>query len=161
MNSVGNPENYRIFSANLKTDGMKVQPYFDRFPWHHILFSYRLPYLPNNMKMTKKIYKTEPVFPKILPTRFHLTCSCPTSSTWAITCNLVRGNQLVERLDQFITYTSSGKEPRPKFLYRIVVLPVLLYCPVPDDHRSVLYIIKMRVESVYINWRKSIKKEKI
>jgi GT2 family glycosyltransferase len=75
MNSVGNPENYRIFPANPKMDGMEGQSYFDRFPRHHISFSYRLPYLPNNTKMTEKYKKTEPVFPGILPTVFTLTDS--------------------------------------------------------------------------------------
>jgi hypothetical protein len=57
MNSA---ENYRIFPANPKTDGMEAQPYYDRFPRHHIPFSYRLSYLPNNnTKMTEKYEKTE------------------------------------------------------------------------------------------------------
>jgi hypothetical protein len=29
MNSARNPENYRIFPANPKTDGMEAQPYSD------------------------------------------------------------------------------------------------------------------------------------
>jgi hypothetical protein len=79
MNSAGkideqckNLKNYRIFPINSKTDGMEAQLYSDRFPRHHILFSYRLPYLPNNTKMTEKYGKIEPVFPKILPTVFTL-----------------------------------------------------------------------------------------
>jgi hypothetical protein len=73
MNNVGNLENYQIFLSNPKTDGMEVQPYFDHFQRHHIPFLYRLPYLPNNTKMTKKYGKIEPVFPGILPTVFTLT----------------------------------------------------------------------------------------
>jgi hypothetical protein len=68
-----NPENYRIFPANSITDGMEAQPYSDQFPRHHIPFSYRSPYLPNNTKMTRKYEKTEPKFPRILPTVFTLT----------------------------------------------------------------------------------------
>jgi hypothetical protein len=64
MNSMGNPE----------MGGIEAQPYSDRFPQHHIPFLYRLPYLPNNMKMIEKYEKTEPVFPRILPTIFTLTC---------------------------------------------------------------------------------------
>jgi hypothetical protein len=68
MNSVGNPKNYRIFLSNSKMDGIKAQPYSDRFPWHYIPFLYRLPYLPNNTKMNEKYEKTEPKFSKVLPT---------------------------------------------------------------------------------------------
>jgi hypothetical protein len=73
MNYAGNQENYRIFSPNPKTDGMKGQPYSDRFPRHHIPFLYRLSYLSNNTKMTKKYRKIELVFSKILPTVFTLS----------------------------------------------------------------------------------------
>jgi hypothetical protein len=73
MNGERNSKNYQIFSANPKTDGMKAAPYSDRFTRHHIPFSYRLPYLPNNTKMTKKYEKIKPVFPKILSTIFTLT----------------------------------------------------------------------------------------
>jgi hypothetical protein len=79
MNSAGNPKNYRIFPANPKTDGMEVEPYSDRFPRHHILFLYRLPYLPNNTKMIEKYGKTEPVFLGILPTVFTLVYTPPPS----------------------------------------------------------------------------------
>jgi hypothetical protein len=58
-----NPENYQIFPANPKTDGMKAQLYSDRFPRHHIPFLYRLPYLPSNTKMTEKYGKTKLEFP--------------------------------------------------------------------------------------------------
>jgi hypothetical protein len=57
MNSVKNPKNYRIFSPNPKTDGMKAQPYSDWFLRHHISFSYQLAYLPNNTKIIKKYGK--------------------------------------------------------------------------------------------------------
>jgi hypothetical protein len=61
MNSAGkfgiNPKKYRIFPTNQKTDGMEHQPYSDRFPWHHIIFLYQLPYLPNNTKKTEKYKK--------------------------------------------------------------------------------------------------------
>jgi hypothetical protein len=67
-----NLENYRFFPTNLKTDGMEAQPYSDRFPRHHILFLYRLPYLPNNTKMTEKYEKTELEFLVILLTVFTL-----------------------------------------------------------------------------------------
>jgi hypothetical protein len=73
MNSVGSPENCRVFLANPKMDGMKAQPYSDRFPRYHIPFLYRLPYLPNNTKMIEKYEKTEPLFLGILPTVFTLT----------------------------------------------------------------------------------------
>jgi hypothetical protein len=73
MNSAGNPENYQIFPANPKMDGMEGQPYSDRFPRHHIPFLYRLLYLPNHIKITRKYGKTEPIFPGILPTVFTLT----------------------------------------------------------------------------------------
>jgi hypothetical protein len=73
MNSARNSENYRIFSPNPIADGIEAQPYSDRFPQHHIPFFYRLPYLPNNMKMIKKYEKAEPVFSKILLTVFTLT----------------------------------------------------------------------------------------
>jgi hypothetical protein len=69
----GGPENCRVFLVNPKMDGMEAQPYSDRFPRYHIPFSYRLQYLPNNMKMTEKYEKTEPVFSIILPTVFTLT----------------------------------------------------------------------------------------
>jgi hypothetical protein len=71
MNNVGNLENYWIFPSNLKTDGMEVQPYFDHFQRHHIPFLYRLPYLPNNTKMTKKIWKNRTGIPRNFTDRFH------------------------------------------------------------------------------------------
>jgi hypothetical protein len=72
MNSVGTPENYWIFLPNSKMDGIEAQPYSDCFPRQHIPFSYRLPYLLNNTKMTEKYEKMKSIFPEILPTVFTL-----------------------------------------------------------------------------------------
>jgi hypothetical protein len=55
---------------------MEAQSYSDRFPRHHIMFSYRLPYLLNNTKMIEKYEKIEPEFPEILLTVFILRCVC-------------------------------------------------------------------------------------
>jgi hypothetical protein len=65
-----NLKKYRIFPANQKIDGMKVQSYSDRFPRHHILFWYRLPY---EYKNDQKYKKTELKFLRILLTIFILT----------------------------------------------------------------------------------------
>jgi hypothetical protein len=72
INSMGKPgwttqeiqKNYRIFSLNPITDGMEAQPYSDQFLRHHILFLYRLSYLSNNTKMTKKYKKWNWYFQK-------------------------------------------------------------------------------------------------
>jgi hypothetical protein len=52
-----NLENCRIFSPNTKIDSMKIQPYPDQLLYHSIMFSYHLPYFPNNMKVIKKYMK--------------------------------------------------------------------------------------------------------
>jgi hypothetical protein len=85
--SAGNLENYWIFLPNPKMECMKAQPYSDRFPRHHISFSYRLPYLPNNMKMTRKYGKMELVFPKILSTIFTpIRGSSGRNTVWYVCC---------------------------------------------------------------------------
>jgi hypothetical protein len=87
-----NPKNYRIFPSNPKTDGMKVQSYSDRFPQHHIPFSYRLPYLSNNTKITRKYGKTEPKFSGILPTIFTLTTDTKNEYFLCLTLNTTGTN---------------------------------------------------------------------
>jgi hypothetical protein len=77
-----NLKNYWIFSPNLKTDDMEAQPYSDRFPRHHILFSYRLTYLSNNTKITEKYEKTKMEFTEILPTGFHMMSTITVAKGW-------------------------------------------------------------------------------